>query len=138
MIDILIVIWNIAKVLVGFGLMIFIHELGHFLLAKWNGVRVEKFSLGFGPRLFGFTRGNTQYILAAVPLGGYVKMAGETLGDNHTGAPDEFWDELSDVTAQLGRRSIKPPAEPSGADLQIGPTMSVIAIGVQHLETMTT
>ena len=57
--------------------MIFIHELGHFLMAKWNGVKVEKFSIGFGPTLFGFRRGETEYVIAALPLGGFVKMLGE-------------------------------------------------------------
>lgn len=60
------------------GVLVFIHELGHFLLAKWSGVRVEKFSLGFGKKLFGFTRGETEYQVSMLPLGGYVKMYGET------------------------------------------------------------
>src|SRR5271165_32444 len=68
---------NWAKIAVGLGLVIFIHELGHFLMAKWNGVKVEKFSIGFGPTLFGFRRGETHYVLAMVPLGGFVKMLGE-------------------------------------------------------------
>ena len=68
---------NIAKVALGLGFVIFIHELGHFLLAKWNGVKVEKFSIGFGPTLFGWRRGETEYVLAALPLGGFVKMLGE-------------------------------------------------------------
>ena len=68
---------TIAKVAVGLGFVIFIHELGHFVLAKWNGVRVEKFSIGFGPTLFGWRRGETEYVLAALPLGGFVKMLGE-------------------------------------------------------------
>ena len=68
---------NILKVAFGLGFVIFIHELGHFLLAKWNGVKVEKFSIGFGPTLVGFHRGETEYVLAAVPLGGFVKMLGE-------------------------------------------------------------
>ncbi|HVY55343.1 MAG TPA: RIP metalloprotease RseP, partial [Thermodesulfobacteriota bacterium] len=59
------------------GILVFIHELGHFLLAKWSGVRVEKFSLGFGKRLFGFRKGETEYLISALPLGGYVKMYGE-------------------------------------------------------------
>ena len=71
------VFWNVFKVAFGLGFVIFIHELGHFLLAKWNGVKVEKFSIGFGPTLLGFTRGETEYVLAAVPLGGFVKMLGE-------------------------------------------------------------
>jgi regulator of sigma E protease len=60
------------------GLVIFVHELGHFLAAKWRRVRVLKFSLGFGPPLFKFTRGETEYRLSLIPLGGYVSMAGDT------------------------------------------------------------
>lgn len=59
------------------GLLIFVHELGHFLFAKLFGVRVLKFSLGFGPRIAGKTFGETEYVLSAFPLGGYVKMFGE-------------------------------------------------------------
>ena len=73
----LIQLLNIVKVVVGLGFVIFLHELGHFVLAKWNGVKVEKFSIGFGRTLFGFTRGETEYVLAAIPLGGFVKMLGE-------------------------------------------------------------
>lgn len=59
------------------GLLIFVHELGHFLFAKYFKVRVLKFSLGFGPKLFGKTIGETEYVVSALPLGGYVKMFGE-------------------------------------------------------------
>lgn len=59
------------------GILIFVHESGHFLLAKLTGVRVEKFSLGFGPKLFGTKIGETEYLISAFPLGGYVKMFGE-------------------------------------------------------------
>jgi len=59
------------------GVLIFVHELGHFLVAKLCGVRVLVFSLGFGPKVFGVKKGETDYILSAVPLGGYVKMLGE-------------------------------------------------------------
>src|SRR5687768_15700134 len=72
------------------GPLIFFHELGHFAVAKWLGIRVEVFSLGFGKRIWGFRRGNTDYRLSALPLGGYVKMAGENIGDERQGAPDEF------------------------------------------------
>jgi regulator of sigma E protease len=72
------------------GVLIFVHELGHFLMARRIGVRVLKFSLGFGPRLFGFTRGDTEYCISAIPLGGYVKMAGENPEEQRTGQPDEF------------------------------------------------
>lgn len=70
-------VFAILLVALGLGFVIFIHELGHFVLAKWNDVKVEKFSIGFGPTLFGFRRGETEYVLAAVPLGGFVKMLGE-------------------------------------------------------------
>jgi len=59
------------------GILIFVHELGHFLVAKWMGVKVEKFSLGFGPKLFGRQIGETEYLISVFPLGGYVKMFGE-------------------------------------------------------------
>jgi len=59
------------------GVLIFVHELGHFMVAKRMGVGVLKFSLGFGRRLFGFRRGETEYLVSAIPLGGYVKMMGE-------------------------------------------------------------
>jgi regulator of sigma E protease len=72
------------------GVLIFVHELGHFLMARRIGVRVLTFSLGFGPKLFGFRRGDTEYCVSAIPLGGYVKMAGENPEDARTGASDEF------------------------------------------------
>ncbi len=61
----------------GLAALIFVHELGHFLVARRFGVIVEKFALGFGPKLIGFTKGGTEYLIAAIPLGGYVKMKGE-------------------------------------------------------------
>ncbi len=65
------------------GILVFIHELGHFLIAKWKGVRVEKFSLGFGKKILGFRRGETEYLVSVLPLGGYVKMYGEGGEGNH-------------------------------------------------------
>ena len=72
------------------GVLIFVHELGHFLAARRLGVRVLTFSLGFGPKILKFTRGDTEYCISAIPLGGYVKMAGESPDDPRSGAPDEF------------------------------------------------
>ncbi len=68
---------SILSFIIVLGLLIFVHELGHFLAAKAAGVRVLTFSLGFGPVLFGFRRGDTHYVVSALPLGGYVKMAGD-------------------------------------------------------------
>lgn len=99
---------NIAKVALGLGFVIFLHELGHFLLAKWNGVKVEKFSIGFGPTLLGFKKGETEYVIAAIPLGGFVKMLGE--------GPEEEANKSSD-----------PRAYPNKS---VGARMAIISAGV--------
>jgi regulator of sigma E protease len=67
---------TILAAVVVLGLLIFVHELGHFLTAKWVDIEVPRFSIGFGPKILGFRRGETEYVLSALPLGGYVKMAG--------------------------------------------------------------
>lgn len=72
------------------GVVIFFHELGHFLVAKKAGIRVEKFSLGFPPNIFTRKYGDTTYCIGTIPLGGYVKMAGENPDEARTGASDEF------------------------------------------------
>jgi len=72
------------------GIMILVHEFGHYAAAKWFGVRVDVFSIGFGKRLTGFRRGGTDYRISALPLGGYVKMAGENPLESRSGAADEF------------------------------------------------
>ena len=80
----------VIAVAVVLGFMILIHEFGHYAAAKLLGVRVEVFSIGFGKRLLGFRRGETDYRIAAIPLGGYVKMSGENPMDERTGDPGEF------------------------------------------------
>ncbi|HEV8383435.1 MAG TPA: RIP metalloprotease RseP [Candidatus Acidoferrales bacterium] len=72
------------------GLMILVHEWGHFVVARAFGVRVDVFSIGFGPRLWGRKRGDTDWRISALPLGGYVKMAGDNPAEERAGAPDEF------------------------------------------------
>jgi regulator of sigma E protease len=69
------------------GVLVFVHELGHFLVARWHGVRVLTFSLGFGPKILSFRRGDTEYCISIVPLGGYVKMAGENADSEATALP---------------------------------------------------
>jgi regulator of sigma E protease len=101
-------VWYILEVALGLGFVIFIHELGHFVLAKWNGVKVEKFSIGFGRKVVGFTRGDTEYVLAAIPLGGFVKMLGE--------GPDE-----------PASKSTDPRAYPNKS---VGARMAIISAGV--------
>ena len=75
------VLLKVGSIVLLLGGLIFVHELGHFLVAKLMGVKVVRFSIGFGPRLFGFHRGETEYQLALLPLGGYVKMAGDDPGE---------------------------------------------------------
>jgi len=72
------------------GVMVLVHEWGHFIVARLFGVRVDVFSIGFGPRLTGWRRGPTDYRISALPVGGYVKMAGDSPEEDRTGAPDEF------------------------------------------------
>jgi len=72
------------------GVLVFVHELGHFLAAKRVGIRVLKFQLGFNPTILSFRYGETEYGIGALPLGGYVKMAGEVTEDGPTGDPREF------------------------------------------------
>lgn len=69
--------WPYLVMMFGFSVIVFVHELGHFLVAKWAGVRVDRFAVGFGRELFGFTKGETRYSLNILPLGGYVKMLGQ-------------------------------------------------------------
>src|SRR6476646_2666764 len=84
------VLISIISVAVILGFMILIHEFGHYAVAKLLGVRVEQFAIRFGKRLVGFRKGETDYRINAIPLGGYVKMSGENPMDERTGDPREF------------------------------------------------
>jgi len=95
------------------GVLIFIHELGHFSVAKWLGVKVEKFSIGFGPSLFARKVGETEYVVAALPLGGFVKMLGET--------PDEAL-----ASEDVGRAFNHRPVWQRVAIALAGPVMNLI------------
>ena len=82
-------------VLLALTILVFIHELGHFLTAKYFGMRVERFSIGFPPTLFGRKYGDTEYAVGATPLGGYVKITGmidESLDTDHTEEEPEPWE----------------------------------------------
>src|SRR5229473_6758551 len=80
----------VAAVAFVLGVLVFVHEFGHYAVAKLCGVRVEVFSLGFGKRLWGFRRGDTDYRISVLPLGGYVKMSGENPMEDRTGDAGEF------------------------------------------------
>src|SRR5215467_8077989 len=99
----------ILQVVIVFGLIVFVHELGHFLAAKWAGVGVERFSLGFGPKLFGKRVGETEYLVSAIPLGGYIKMIGEEVGE----AVDQNLERLSFSHKPVGKRFLIVFAGPS-------------------------
>ena len=83
---------TIGSFLLALGVLVFVHELGHFLVAKWAGIRVERFSLGYPPKMIGFTRGETEYCISWIPFGGYVKVAGmaDVGSEETTGAHWEF------------------------------------------------
>jgi regulator of sigma E protease len=89
---------TVVSFIVCLGILIFVHELGHFLFAKLFKVRVLKFSLGFGPKIFSKTVGDTEYQLSALPLGGYVKMFGEN--------PDEQQDAAGDREASFAHKTV--------------------------------
>ena len=85
--------WSLLAAIPVFGLLIFVHELGHFITAKWAGIRVDEFALGFPPRLLSVKRGETTYSLNALPIGGYVRMPGEngeTTDENGNYDPRNF------------------------------------------------
>src|SRR4029078_2884680 len=81
---------NTLAFIIVLGFLIFAHEAGHFFVAKAFGVRVLVFSFGFGKRLFGFQRGPTDYRVSLTPLGGYLRMAGDSPEEGREGDPDEF------------------------------------------------
>ncbi len=81
---------TVIELLIVLGIMVLVHEFGHFAVAKLCGIRVETFSIGFGKRLFGFVHGGTDYRISILPLGGYVKMAGDNPGEAPSGDPGEF------------------------------------------------
>jgi regulator of sigma E protease len=85
------IVLTIVAFLIVFGILVFVHEFGHFFMAKLVGVKVEAFSFGFGKRLFGFRKGDTDYRVCLIPMGGYVKLLGEGMFDkNREIAPNDF------------------------------------------------
>jgi len=91
---------SLVSFIVVLSILVIVHEFGHFIVAKKMGVRVEKFSIGFGPEIAGITKGETRYSISIVPLGGYVKLAGET---SLEGAKGERWEYLSRTVGEKMR-----------------------------------
>src|SRR6187402_2259509 len=89
------VIIMISQLILGLSILVGVHELGHMLTAKFFGMRVEKFSIGFPPKLFGFKKGETEYSVGAIPLGGFVKITGmvdESMDTEVLKAPPQPWE----------------------------------------------
>ncbi|HNO78396.1 MAG TPA: site-2 protease family protein [Phycisphaerae bacterium] len=106
-------VWSYIGIFAGFSFIIFVHELGHFAVAKWSGVRVEQFAIGFFREIFGFTKGETRYSFNLLPLGGYVKMLGQE-------------DFEVDTTGELQYRD-----DPrSFANKPVGVRMAIVSAGV--------
>ncbi len=97
-------VWPYVLMLIGFSLIVCVHELGHFAVAKWAGVRVDKFAVGFGRELIGFTKGETRYSFNFLPLGGYVKMLGQEDFDDKAKELQFKDDPQSFVNKPVGRR----------------------------------
>src|SRR6056297_3211955 len=109
---------TIAAGIVMLGILVFVHELGHFAIAKLCGVKVLKFSLGFGPRLVSRQWGETEYMISAVPLGGYVQMLGE--GGGEQGETAELTDEEKE------RSFARQPVSRRMAIIAAGPIMNLL------------
>src|SRR5215469_398585 len=106
--------WYLLAAIPVFGMLVLVHEFGHFLTAKWAGIRVEEFGIGFPPRLFGIQRGETLYSINLLPIGGFVRMPGEN-------------GETADASGQFDPRSFA--AKPAGKRalvLVAGVTMNVL------------
>jgi regulator of sigma E protease len=96
-------------VIFSFGLVIFIHEFGHFFVAKRTGVKVEAFAFGFGKEVFGITRGETRYSVNWIPLGGYVRMSGEQPDDYDGPVLEGSSDKKDDETRDKSREFMSQP-----------------------------
>lgn len=105
-------VWPYLLMMAGFSVIVFIHELGHFAVAKWAGVRVERFAIGFGRELLGFTKGETRYSFNLLPLGGYVKMLGQ----------EDFDDKSNELRFKSDPRSF--------ANKPVGHRAAIVSAGV--------
>ena len=106
---------TVIELLIVLGIMVLVHEFGHFAVAKLCGIRVEVFSIGFGKRLFGFRRGDTEYQISAIPLGGYVKMAGDSSSGNELTQPPPIPANSTPIPAGSASSSPSPAPSPTSS-----------------------
>jgi regulator of sigma E protease len=99
---------TILATIIVLGVLIFVHELGHFMTAKMVDIEVPRFSIGFGPRVLGFKRGETEYVISLLPLGGYVKMAGMEEMEQIEGGPLTVQDTVGDAETPEEMRGERP------------------------------
>ncbi len=120
----------ILPFLVILTILVFVHEMGHYLVARWNGVRVEVFSIGFGPELFGWNdRHGTRWKVSVVPLGGYVKMYGES-DEGHEPSPAARKLEAEETAQRYRARGLEPPRpEESFHVKRVGQRAAIVAAG---------
>ena len=124
---------TILATIVVLGVLIFVHELGHFMAAKSVGIEVQRFSIGLGPRMFGFRRGETEYVVSWVPLGGYVKMGGmdDEVMERLEGGTEGGGEEGTEEGAE--RAPAQEPRQPRPSDFEGKPIWArtfVISAGV--------
>ena len=129
------ILWDLIRTLLIVGIIIFFHELGHFLAAKKLGITVERFSIGFGPKLTGFTRGGTEYRISWFPVfGGYVKMLGENPNERPDNGAEETEEELEEP--EKGRFDLAPVSHrainaASGSVMNV--VFAVLAIALAYM-----
>ena len=132
--------WPIIRFLIILGILIFVHELGHFAIAKLSGIYVHRFALGFGPRIIGYKGKETDYSIMAVPLGGYVKMAGQEdlpTGEAEDKADGKDVEEAADETPDIPeeRKFSSKPIWVRSVLIMAGPAMNFI-VGFMILSAM--
>ncbi|MEX2531571.1 MAG: RIP metalloprotease RseP [Gemmatimonadota bacterium] len=126
---------TILATIIVLGVLIFVHELGHFIAARSVGIRVERFSIGLGPRVWGYQKGDTEYVLSAIPLGGYVKMAGmdDEVMERIEGGPTTEGEEGGPDRQAVDGEDVRPRGTSGTGDFDSRPVWArawVISAGV--------
>ena len=129
---------SIVAAVVILGVLVLVHESGHFIMAKRAGVRVLRFSIGYPPKLFSFRRGETDYQIGATPFGGYVRMLGDEIGDEHGAADVQSYLEAvgGDLVAaarRVARLEHRALPEPLPRGLPVGSDLTSHKAGASQL-----